>query len=136
LKVQTFNAYDVYGADIANNTVSWEALGIADRCTIAPAHQMPYKDNEFDMVVCSDVMEHIPLEQVPEVIRHIKSLSPNVLMVVSLAPGSRKMPDGSLAHKTVLTSSQWLDLFKPPGPLDILPATSPKRQELVCLIHA
>lgn len=56
----TNRGYDVYGSDIADNTVSWKELGILDRCKIAPAHQMPYEDNEFDMVVCTDVMEHVP----------------------------------------------------------------------------
>ena len=63
--------FDVYGADIAGNTVSWNTLEIGDRCTIAPAHSMPYKDNEFDFVYCGDVMEHIPEKYIEGTLREI-----------------------------------------------------------------
>lgn len=63
--------YDIYGADIADNTASWKQLEILDRCKIAPAHDMPYMDNEFDMVVCSDVMEHVPHSYVDRTLKEI-----------------------------------------------------------------
>lgn len=52
--------YDLWGADIADNKSIWEEFGISDYCFTAPAHKLPFKDNEFDFVICSEVMEHIP----------------------------------------------------------------------------
>jgi SAM-dependent methyltransferase len=62
---------NVYGADIADNMKSWKELKIEDRCKIAPAHDMPYADGEFDMVVCSDVMEHVPMDYIDASVKEI-----------------------------------------------------------------
>jgi SAM-dependent methyltransferase len=63
---------NVYGCDLANLTKFWKELGIEQYCQIAPAHSMPYKTGRFDLVVCSDVLEHIPEKMVDDTLREIR----------------------------------------------------------------
>jgi SAM-dependent methyltransferase len=62
---------NVYGCDISNLTKQWKKLGIDAYCRVAPAHSMPYKTGRFDLVVCSDVMEHIPEKMVDDTLKEI-----------------------------------------------------------------
>lgn len=50
----------IWGCDIANLTEHWKRLNIDQYCRVAPAHHIPFKADRFDLVVSSDVLEHIP----------------------------------------------------------------------------
>jgi SAM-dependent methyltransferase len=63
---------NVYGCDIADLRRFWKELHIEDYCQVAPAHSMPYKTGRFDVVVCSDVLEHIPEKMVLDTLNEIR----------------------------------------------------------------
>lgn len=62
---------------------------------------------KFDLVLCTDVMEHIPMMDVDRVFEQIKSKSDNVIFTISLRPARAKLPDGRNAHVTLLSVEEW-----------------------------
>lgn len=65
------------------------------------------------VVVCTDVMEHIEPECVDAVLRHICSLSEHVAIInVSLIPAVKTLPDGRNAHISLHPREWWLSFFK------------------------
>lgn len=77
----------------------------------------------FDLVLCCDVMEHVPATGVDRVLGEVRSKSTMALFTISTKPARAKLPDGSNAHITLLTSSEWTrwitDVF---GQLTSLPS--------------
>ena len=63
---------------------------------------IPGKDvlpSPADLVVCTDVMEHVEPECVQNVIRHLRQLTKKILFVsISLVPAGKNFPDGRNAH--------------------------------------
>lgn len=52
-----------------------------------------------DIVVCSDVLEHVEPECLKNVIQHLQSLTKKVLFcVIHCAPAKKTLPDGRNAH--------------------------------------
>ena len=66
-----------------------------------------------DIVVCTDVLEHIEPELLDNVLAHIKSLTRNVaFLVVSTRAAKKKLPDGRNAHLIVENPEWWQDKLK------------------------
>lgn len=66
------------------------------------------KGGVFDLVLCTDVMEHIRLEDVDRVLGEIRTLSESALFTISLKPARQVLPDGRNAHLTLLSADEWL----------------------------
>lgn len=61
-----------------------------------------------DMVVCTDVLEHIEPDRLDRVLTHISSLIRKVgFLVVSTRPARTMLPDGRNAHLTVQPDDWW-----------------------------
>lgn len=77
---------------------------------------IPGKNQEpkrADVVVCTDVMEHIEPECVDTVLRHIKDLTEHVAIInVSLIPAVKTLPDGRNAHISLHPKDWWLSFLK------------------------
>lgn len=96
------------------------------------------KYNTFDIVTCTDVLEHIEPDRLPIVIDHIYSLS-NVLvfLVIAQRPSNKWLLDGRNAHLTIQPTSWWLERLLHPRWEEIEPPKSPleqKSRELVVLL--
>lgn len=62
----------------------------------------------YDLVFCIDVMEHVEEEDVDVVLEHIYSLTNKVAFFsISTRQASKKLPDGTNAHKTVHSEKWW-----------------------------
>lgn len=62
-----------------------------------------------DLVVCTDVLEHVEPEKIGTVLKHLWSLSRRaVFLVVCLRPANKELPDGRNAH-LLLRSAEWWD---------------------------
>jgi hypothetical protein len=73
---------------------------------------IPGKDTppteEFDMVLCTDVLEHVEPEYIDNVLKHISRLVRKVIFFnIALLPAITLLPDGSNAHKIVHSSKWW-----------------------------
>ena len=62
----------------------------------------------FDLVVNTDVLEHIPEDDLNDVIGHIKSLAPNVYFNIHTGLAKVILPSGENAHCTVKEPEWWL----------------------------
>lgn len=67
--------------------------------------EMP--DGQFDLVLCTDVMEHIQIEDVERILREIRAKSQTALFTISMKPARAKLPDGRNAHVTLLNAGEW-----------------------------
>lgn len=72
--------------------------------------EMP--DGSFDLVLCTDVMEHIPMTEVEQVLSDVKSKSRNALFTISMRPARARLPDGRNAHVTLLNAKEWMRWIK------------------------
>jgi 2-polyprenyl-3-methyl-5-hydroxy-6-metoxy-1,4-benzoquinol methylase len=91
-------------------TIMWNAIG-AEVAEYDPA--IPGKDKlpePADMVICTDVLEHIEPDCLEDVLNHIQSLAKKaVFLVISLKAAGKTLPDGRNAHLIVENSNWWLN---------------------------
>jgi len=59
VKIFRDKGYDAYGVDIADLRDIWEENGIGEYCLPAPAHDIPFQNNVFDLIFCTGVLEHL-----------------------------------------------------------------------------
>jgi hypothetical protein len=72
-------------------------------------------DGEFDLVICTDVMEHIPKDSLRVVLKKIKLKSNNVIFGISTIPARQKFSDGTNAHITLMPKDEWIKYLKGVG---------------------
>ena len=66
-----------------------------------------------DIVVCTDVMEHVEPEHLDAVLDHMKSLTKSVLLLhISTVLAAKHFPDGRNYHLTVEDSAWWMKKLK------------------------
>lgn len=74
-------------------------------------------DKKYDMVVCTDVMEHVEPECVDSVLNEINGLFDQcAYFIIYLVPAVHLLPDGSNCHRTIEPAEWWLaklqDIFQ------------------------
>ena len=70
------------------------------------------RQDRFDMVLCCDVMEHIPINYVDTVLQQIKHHAPRAFFTISCKPARARLPNGENAHCTIMTPSEWMGWVK------------------------
>ncbi len=60
-----------------------------------------------DAAICTDVLEHIPEEDVPDFLGKIRALTPNAYFNVSVRAAIEILPNGENAHCTVRPAKWW-----------------------------
>ncbi len=71
------------------------------------------KAEPADLVVCGDVMEHVEPGCVDAVLDHIRELAKRAaLFAISCEPGTRRLPNGELAHCSVHPPAWWLEKLR------------------------
>ena len=119
IKIAREKGFNVLGCDIIDLQKIWGENGIVQYCTQAPAHKMPYMDNEFDFILCSETMEHIPREGVDESLKEIIRVgSDRFIFTIALSPDNAYWEKGVTYHTTLEEPEWWLDKLKNVG-LDI-----------------
>lgn len=75
-----------------------------------PFSRLP--DGAFDVVICTDVMEHIPEEDLPWVIDELFGYTRQFMYVcVATYPARKTFPNGENVHVTLRDRKWWIDLF-------------------------
>ena len=69
-------------------------------------------EGTFDLALCCDVMEHIPMASVDRVLVQLRKKSARCLFTISTKPAHAKLPDGRNAHVTLLRPSEWVEWLK------------------------
>jgi ubiquinone/menaquinone biosynthesis C-methylase UbiE len=108
--------HDVVGCDLADITTEWEKMGIEEYCKIAPAREMPYEDNSFDLVVCGEVMEHIPEEEVDESLAEMYRIgSDKFLFTICLTQECWPALGYLITHCTIKPAEWWIHRIQKAG---------------------
>lgn len=78
---------------------------------------LPGKDADpepADLVVCTDVLEHIEPENLETVLLHLRSkVKKRLFFTIALRPAAKFLEDGRNAHLIVESSQWWLDRLAP-----------------------
>jgi hypothetical protein len=61
----------------------------------------------YDVGLCTDVMEHVPEDEIPAVLSHLGTLSDQWLFIIPTTPAAQKLMDGSNAHVTQRKAGWW-----------------------------
>ena len=92
-----------------------------------------------DLVVCTDVLEHVEPDRLEAVVRHLRALTRRAaLIVIATRPASKLLSTGSNAHLTIQPASWWGPRLEAagflvlPGPASPLPKPS-RECVTVCL---
>ena len=112
------DGYESHGVDISEGAVDyWVKAGIGEFCKVAPAHNIPFADNTFDVVMCTDVMEHIPEEGVLPTFKEIRRVGRHTFFfTIAIMPAIHKMPnDQSEPHVCVKYPDWWKDRLEEAG---------------------
>jgi len=71
-----------------------------------------YPKRPHDIVICTDVLEHIEPECIDAVIADIaKSTLVVALLVISIRPAKKTLPDGRNAHLIIEDAKWWTDMI-------------------------
>jgi hypothetical protein len=104
---------------------------------------IPGKDGEpgfADLVVCTDVLEHVEPDKLDAVLAHLKLLARRlVFAVIALRDATRTLPDGRNAHLIIETADWWRSRLARAG-FTVCPGPTkpgkPARELSVLLTHA
>ncbi|TXJ37772.1 methyltransferase domain-containing protein [Brachyspira aalborgi] len=69
-------------------------------------------NNHYDMIINTDVLEHIPKSDIADVVNHIKSLSNNVFFCLHHGKAWTILPNGENAHITIEPKEWYHNLMK------------------------
>ena len=69
-------------------------------------------NNHYDMIINTDVLEHIPKSDIGDVVNHIKSLSNNVFFCLHHGKAWTILPNGENAHTTIEPKEWYHNLMK------------------------
>ena len=64
-------------------------------------------DCRFDAVINTDVLEHVPEQELDGVISNFTKLSRNAILIPHLAKAREVLPNGENAHCTIKTPGEW-----------------------------
>ena len=119
--------FDVYGCDISEGAIKcWEERGVAEYCKVAPANKLSYEDNEFEMVVCSEVLEHIPEEDTIDSLKEIFRIgSDKYFFTIALKPETIPLGGFIQTHINIHPAEWWFQKFGEVGYKIIAASHSP-----------
>lgn len=61
----------------------------------------------YDYAICIDVLEHLEVDEVPQVLAHIAALSRRALFIIGTHPARAVLPDGRNAHTAIRAPGWW-----------------------------
>jgi 2-polyprenyl-3-methyl-5-hydroxy-6-metoxy-1,4-benzoquinol methylase len=107
-----YESFDVldYGCGKGNLSRSLTKYPVKNYDPAMPEFATP--PTPAEIVVCTDVMEHVEPECLAEVIDHLYKLTGRVLLVnIALRPARKTLPDGRNAHLNVQNLEYWINAF-------------------------
>ena len=105
--------YKVKGVDISQDAIKFFMPDLAKEKIVSHAgvEKLPFKNNQFDLVFCSDVMEHIPISDVADSIKELARVARKYLVLTI------NLDHPYEYHPTILPRKTWWELFLANGKL-------------------
>ncbi|MAT11713.1 MAG: hypothetical protein CMM02_11970 [Rhodopirellula sp.] len=70
-------------------------------------------ENKFNLVVVAEVIEHLPLEEIPVLLKDIASLaSDKIIFTIPQSPSNAYFMDGENMHCTLMSKDDWIKLIR------------------------
>ena len=70
-----------------------------------------FDNQQFDMVISTDVLEHVEPQYLDETLKFLKTKSNRFYHLIALAPSRVTLPDGRNAHLILETADWWKSKF-------------------------
>ena len=91
----------------------WEEVGVADRCRVCEATDIPANAHNFDWSISSDFLEHVQPDQVDGVIREMDRVAPSGKHVIHMnAESGYRGPNGENLHVSANNTTFWDETFE------------------------
>lgn len=89
-----------------------------------------------ELVVCTDVLEHVEPDRLDNVLGHLSALAGKALyLVIALRPANAILPDGRNAHLSLAPAEVWVDRLRALGFADLSVEGRPDRELRVTLFR-
>lgn len=95
------------------DNLSVPSLTRADRYDPAIPRYATLPSGVYDVLVNVDVLEHVPEAQLEPLLKQMRSLCRDALIVIDTVPATQILPNGENAHCTVRPASWWKAKLEP-----------------------
>ena len=75
--------------------------------------KFPSVANDIELVICNDVLEHIPENEIEQILRTMRMFTDKAIFSIGLQPAKHFLPDRSNAHCTVQSVDWWINKIEP-----------------------
>mmetsp|Transcript_28526 Transcript_28526/g.80482 ORF Transcript_28526/g.80482 Transcript_28526/m.80482 type:complete len:248 (+) Transcript_28526:79-822(+) len=110
--------YDVRGIELSGLVLQRDCQDLLANGTVREGslHQLPFSDNQFDVVTSWEVLEHVPMKLTPVIIKELIRVSKGLLlMTISLRLSIKDHEDHPSTHINVHPHAWWDGQFAAQG---------------------
>lgn len=116
--------YDAYGIDVSNTAINYCRDRGLTTCMVGSATDIPFEDNFFDIIISTDVLEHLLIEDVEKTVSEFKRVVKGYcLLGIACDKESNEVPlenvkntfnaylDLDTLHTTIIDPKEWDKAF-------------------------
>ncbi len=109
----TGKGFTASGIDVSPTAVEMcEARGL-ENCRVGSATEIPHPDSSFDIILSTDVLEHLRPEDLAAMLSEFARVARQAIMVkIALVPEYHKFTEEPL-HLSIFPAMEWLRMFYP-----------------------
>jgi SAM-dependent methyltransferase len=104
---------DAYGIDPSTYALDCVQADVSEKISLGTAQAIIYPENNFDVVTCFDVLEHITEKDVPQALSEMLRVSKQWLIIRVV---TKELPDDiDSSHSTIHDKDWWAEKIKEVG---------------------
>ena len=109
-----------YGIDTSAYAIESSSNNIKEKLIESSLLKIPFPSNFFDMSICIDVLQELPINLIPAAIREIKRVSKKALVVVPVVNSEvqekrDEFLSWSISAQTAISDNKWISIFESSG---------------------
>jgi len=113
--VQMIPGITVSGVDISDYAIEHAMDSVVSKVQVATAQELPYDDNSFDLVIAINTIHNLERPQLIQALKELQRVSRKHCFITLDAYRNNEEKEAmyawNLTAKTILSISQWLELF-------------------------